>query len=87
MILALPFKWWAIGMLYIYKLVLSPLLPAACRFYPTCSMYALEAIKNHGIFHGTILTLRRLGRCHPWHTRTSYFDPVPCHHTKEPIHE
>jgi putative membrane protein insertion efficiency factor len=85
--LSQPFKWLAIGMLYAYKLLLSPLLPGACRFYPTCSMYAVDAIKHHGIMHGILLTLRRLGRCHPWHNQKSYTDPVPCNHLKEPFHE
>ncbi len=58
-----------------YKRFLSPLLPAACRFHPTCSEYAREAILRHGFLRGTGLALRRLGRCHPWHE--GGFDPVP----------
>jgi uncharacterized protein len=50
-----------------YQLLLSPLLPPACRFYPTCSAYALAAILQHGALNGTWLALRRLARCHPWH--------------------
>lgn len=84
---ALPFKWLAISMLYAYKFILSPLLPSACRFYPTCSMYAVDAIQHHGLIHGILLTLKRLGRCHPWHKQTSHFDPVPCNHLKETFHE
>lgn len=49
-----------------YQLVLSPMLPASCRYYPSCSAYAVTALRRHGLFRGTWLTLRRLGRCHPW---------------------
>lgn len=58
-----------------YQWVLSPLLPGACRFYPTCSHYALEALEQHGVRRGTLLALRRIGRCHPWHP--GGVDPVP----------
>ena len=59
----------------LYKIVLSPLLSPACRFYPTCSEYALEAIKKHGSLKGLYLTVRRLLRCHP--LCEGGFDPVP----------
>jgi putative membrane protein insertion efficiency factor len=49
-----------------YRLILSPWLGSSCRFTPTCSAYALEALENHGATKGSYLTLRRLGRCHPW---------------------
>lgn len=49
-----------------YQIVLSPLTPATCRFYPSCSAYAVTALSRHGLFRGTWLTIRRLGRCHPW---------------------
>ncbi len=58
-----------------YRLLLSPLLGANCRFYPTCSMYAAEAIQTHGALRGTWLTLKRILKCHPWHP--GGFDPVP----------
>ncbi len=49
-----------------YQLVVSPLTGASCRFYPSCSAYALTALERHGLFRGTWLTVRRLLRCHPW---------------------
>ncbi len=58
-----------------YRLVLSPLVGMHCRFQPTCSAYALEALERHGALRGGWLTLRRVGRCHPW--GSSGFDPVP----------
>lgn len=58
-----------------YQRVISPLLPPACRYYPTCSAYAIEAVLRHGILRGGWLTLKRLGRCHPF---GGYgYDPVP----------
>jgi uncharacterized protein len=59
----------------LYQLTLSPLLGPACRFYPSCSQYALEAVERFGVARGAYLTLARLGRCHPWHP--GGFDPVP----------
>jgi hypothetical protein len=60
----------------LYQLTLSPWLGGSCRFYPTCSNYALEAIELHGAWRGGWLTLRRLARCHPFHP--GGFDPPPC---------
>jgi uncharacterized protein len=57
-----------------YKWFVSPLLPSACRFYPTCSEYMMEAIGKHGAFRGFWMGLRRVGRCHPFHE--GGFDPV-----------
>ncbi len=65
----------ALGLLRLYKLILSPLLPAACRYQPTCSVYARDAIQRHGVVHGMILATRRLARCHPF--REGGYDPVP----------
>jgi putative membrane protein insertion efficiency factor len=59
----------------LYRLLVSPLLPPACRFLPTCSEYAAEAMERHGAWHGIILASRRLARCHPW--GGSGYDPVP----------
>jgi putative membrane protein insertion efficiency factor len=58
-----------------YKRLISPLLPSACRFYPTCSQYMREAIEVHGAGRGIWLGLKRLGRCHPFHEGGA--DPVP----------
>jgi len=65
-----------------YRAVLSPMLPNVCRFTPSCSVYALEALKLHGPVMGSWLTIRRLSRCHPitWLGGSSGFDPVPHKH-------
>jgi putative membrane protein insertion efficiency factor len=65
----------ALATLQAYKRLLSPLLPPACRFRPTCSEYAAEAIEKHGLVRGGTLTVRRLVRCGPWHP--GGYDPVP----------
>jgi hypothetical protein len=64
-----------IFLLDVYKRFLSPLLPSACRFHPTCSVYMRDAIVRHGAIRGTLLGLKRIGRCHPFHA--GGFDPVP----------
>jgi putative membrane protein insertion efficiency factor len=66
-----------------YRLFISPVLGPHCRFQPTCSSYAIEAVECHGIIKGSLLAVRRIGRCHPWHP--GGYDPVPeskhgCHH-------
>jgi len=58
-----------------YQLVLSPFFGQQCRFYPTCSQYALEAIQKHGALRGSYYTVRRLVRCHPW--CAGGHDPIP----------
>lgn len=58
-----------------YKRVISPLLPPACRFYPTCSEYTMEAVSKYGVLKGLLLGLKRLSRCHPFHA--GGLDPVP----------
>ena len=63
------------GLVKAYRLLLSPWLGSVCRFTPTCSAYALQALEDHGAAHGSYLTLRRLGRCHPW--CEGGHDPVP----------
>ena len=57
----------AIAVLRFYKRWISPLLPSACRFHPTCSEYAMQAIEAHGALRGSWKALRRLARCHPFH--------------------
>lgn len=64
-----------ISMISGYRAFLSPLLPPACRFYPTCSEYATGALQKHGPAKGLVLTLRRISKCHPYN-RGGY-DPVP----------
>jgi putative membrane protein insertion efficiency factor len=64
----------AVGLIRIYKLIVSPLLPSACRFHPTCSDYMKESIEKHGVLKGVGRGLRRLSRCHPFHE--GGFDPV-----------
>jgi putative membrane protein insertion efficiency factor len=64
-----------VALLDVYKRFLSPLLPPACRFTPTCSLYAREAILRYGLARGGALALKRLLRCHPFHP--GGFDPVP----------
>ncbi len=59
-------KWLLIGLVRAYQLLLSPLLGPTCRYYPSCSAYAVEALRVHGAVKGTWLAGRRLLRCHPW---------------------
>jgi len=59
----------------VYKVVLSPVLPPSCRFTPTCSTYALEALRRHGLRRGVVLAVRRILKCHP--LGGGGFDPVP----------
>ena len=65
----------------LYRYLLSPVMPPACRFHPSCSAYALEALAEHGPFKGSWFALRRLARCHPieWLGGGSGYDPVPPH--------
>lgn len=67
MVLILPIRF--------YQRCISPLTPPACRFTPTCSQYAVEAIRKHGPFKGFWLAVKRISRCHPW--GGSGYDPVP----------
>jgi putative membrane protein insertion efficiency factor len=73
-LLALPRRVLA-GLIRGYQIALSPLLPPSCRFYPSCSQYALEAVNRHGALKGGWLAARRLARCHPFNP--GGYDPVP----------
>ncbi len=64
-----------IGLLKAYRFAISPLYGQVCRYHPTCSAYALEAVETHGALRGMWLALRRLLRCHPWNP--GGYDPVP----------
>ncbi len=64
-----------LGLIWVYQRLISPLTPASCRFYPTCSKYAAEAIAKYGPFRGTAMAAKRISRCHPW--GGSGYDPVP----------
>jgi uncharacterized protein len=70
-ILSLPF----IALIKLYQWIISPILGPKCRFTPTCSDYALEALRKHGVFKGCWLALKRISRCHPWGGHG--YDPVP----------
>jgi putative membrane protein insertion efficiency factor len=59
----------------LYQRIVSPFLPPSCRFYPTCSQYAREALEKHGVLKGIFLSIRRLLKCHPFHA--GGYDPVP----------
>ena len=63
-----------LAMLRFYKRFVSPLLPMACRFHPTCSAYSYEAVERHGVLKGALMSIRRLSKCHPFHP--GGFDPV-----------
>jgi putative membrane protein insertion efficiency factor len=64
-----------IGLVRFYQLAISPWTPAACRFTPTCSAYAIDALREHGAARGVWLSVRRIARCHPW--GGFGYDPVP----------
>jgi len=67
--------WLMILPIKFYQYSISPLLPKTCRHYPSCSVYAIEALKVHGIFRGSVLAVWRILRCNPWGTHG--YDPVP----------
>lgn len=70
-----------IGLIKIYKSAISPLFPNTCRFHPTCSSYAMEAIAKYGAIKGTYLSVIRISKCHPFHK--GGFDPVPIDNPKK----
>jgi hypothetical protein len=63
------------GLIQLYRAAISPLSPPSCRYHPTCSAYALQAIDRHGAVRGLFLAMKRIFRCHPYHP--GGFDPVP----------
>ncbi|MCD5412450.1 membrane protein insertion efficiency factor YidD [Thermodesulfovibrionales bacterium] len=67
-------KYLIINLIAFYRCVISPLLPPSCRFTPSCSGYALEAIKKYGALKGTYLSIKRILKCHPFHS--GGYDPV-----------
>lgn len=68
-------SWLLLAPVYFYKYSISPLLPPACRYTPTCSEYTVQAIKKYGPFKGGVLAIKRILRCNPW--GGSGYDPVP----------
>ncbi|MFQ3543220.1 membrane protein insertion efficiency factor YidD [Halobacillus rhizosphaerae] len=68
-------KYVMIAMIQFYRKAISPFFPPSCRFQPTCSAYGLEAFQRFGFFKGLYLTIKRIGKCHPFHS--GGFDPVP----------
>ncbi len=68
-------KWLLLGLIRLYQMTLSPLLPSGCRFYPTCSHYGYGAIEKYGAIKGGWLAIKRIGRCHPFNP--GGYDPVP----------
>ncbi|HEY6896266.1 MAG TPA: membrane protein insertion efficiency factor YidD [Rhodocyclaceae bacterium] len=67
--------WLLLGLIGVYRLAISPMLGRRCRFHPSCSEYAAEALHRHGLLRGVNLATRRVMRCHPWHP--GGYDPVP----------
>ncbi|BAS29461.1 membrane protein insertion efficiency factor [Limnochorda pilosa] len=58
-----------------YQVAVSPLFPPSCRYYPTCSTYAVQAVEKYGVARGLVMGAKRVARCHPWHA--GGYDPVP----------
>lgn len=66
-----------LALIRFYRKFISPMFPPRCRYIPTCSAYAMEAIEKYGALKGGRLALRRLSKCHPFHKEDNFYDPVP----------
>ncbi len=75
--------WLGLAVIRFYRYAISPALPPACRFAPSCSRYAEEALRAHGLFRGAWYAMRRLLRCHPWHSGGD--DPIPLRRSREAV--
>lgn len=74
-------KFLVVGIIKFYRFAISPLFPPSCRFQPTCSKYAMEAIERFGVLKGGWMAIKRIGKCHPYHP--GGYDPVPMNSKKE----
>ena len=68
-------KWLLMGLIRLYQMTLSQVLPSSCRFTPSCSAYGYEAVQKYGALKGGWMAIKRIGRCHPWNP--GGYDPVP----------
>lgn len=70
-----PLTWLLVFLVRAYQVAIGPLLPSSCRYFPSCSVYAIEALQRHGALRGSLLAAKRIARCHPFHV--GGYDPVP----------